>query len=71
VATWHAERNVREYFVEQWYQVCVEREVGDLVLAPVLGVFLEHRDEPVGDYQKAWIIGVPVGRIDEVEVGSR
>ena len=35
---------------------------------PVLGVLLEHRYEPVGDSGQARIIGVPVGRLDEVEV---
>jgi hypothetical protein len=59
---------VDEHFVEQCCQVVVESEIGDLFLAPVLGVFLEHRHEPVGKCRQAWIIGVPVGRLDEVEV---
>ena len=43
----------------------------ELVLAPLLRVLLDHGDEAVGDHRQAWIIGVPVGGLDEVEVGRR
>ncbi len=37
-------------------------------VARVLGVLLEHRHEPVGDGRQTRIVGIPIGRLDEIEV---
>jgi hypothetical protein len=53
---------------EQSCQLVIESEVGNLVLARVLCIHLEHRHEPVGEDRQGWITGLPVRRLDEVEV---
>jgi hypothetical protein len=59
---------LEKHLVEQRHQIVVEIELDPWIVAPLPGIVLEHRDEPIRQRRQAVVIRGPIGRLDEVEV---